>query len=166
MSTKSEKSNNSQKYVIAAALSITAIIGYVSYKRYPISSNERISRKKAIKISKDQTCLTLELRSNKDTIDYKSKLTEKELSHIKTRRDKSKFLVYCTNCHEPGHSQSRCDKRYKICVVGDSHTSFWRSAARYYLNTEVIRIQISGMSAQGLMNRNSHLKTIHIFFNI
>ena len=91
--------------------------------------------------------------------DYKSKLSKTEISYIKTRKDGTEFLLYCSNCLEPGHNIHTCQERYKICVAGDSHTSVWGCAARYYINTDVVRVRIPGMTAQGLMNKNSDSKS-------
>ena len=106
---------------------------------------------KRIKLSKNYKCLTLELTDDA----HIAKLSKQEQSHIQTRRDKTRFLRFCSNCLQPGHASTRCLKRHKICVAGDSHTSLWTSCARFYVNTHVVRKRISGMSAHGLSNAHS-----------
>eukprot|EP01084_Bolivina_argentea_P099880 179471_1 len=117
----------------------------------------KIHIKKSIKISQNHKCITLEL-TTKD-IDYSYKLTNNELPHVKHRKDNTKFIIYCSNCLSVGHASNKCNNRYKICVAGDSHTAYWGCANSHYINTDVVRIRIPGMSAQGLKNANSHLKS-------
>ena len=165
-----DKSAIVKNFAIGAAISISVIGGYVYYKKYSSQQGNKNKEesKKFIKLKCNFKCLTLELSKTNNVnipIDYKSRLKPTEIENIKTRKDKTQFLTYCSNCLECGHNITNCNKRYKICVAGDSHTAFWGCAARYYINTDVVRIRISGMSAQGLINKNSHLKSSQKIIN-
>lgn len=110
-------------------------------------------------------CLTLELKPGSHFRDrlgivpnYKIPNVH-ESTFIRTRRDRSQFLIYCCNCFEPGHTSGKCNNRYKISVIGDSHTAVWGRALHFYVNSHVIRCRIAGMSAQGLTNKESQLQS-------
>ena len=142
-----------------------SIFGYLVYKTYFQTNNATVRKNKSLKKSSRKKRSSLKLSQNHDCITLElnpkiiSKLNELELSKIKTRKDKTSFLIFCSNCLQPGHVSSKCIDRYKVCVTGDSHTAFWGVAARFYINTDVVRIRIPGMSAQGLINKDSHLKS-------
>eukprot|EP01083_Nonionella_stella_P133389 405524_1 len=163
-------SNKARYFVVSFALSCTVIVVYrvlrkyscnhvqVATKKRKPTTKKRIRsiQKRIIKVSQNHHCLTVELPTDDQKEQYIHKLTDMETSQIQTRKDNTSFLKYCANCLQPGHISGKCRNRFKLCVAGDSHTAFWGVASRFYINTKVARIRISGMSAQGLSNTKSH----------
>ena len=58
------------------------------------------NKRKTLKLSRNYNCLTLEIPKN-DTessqeFNIENKINDEELKHIKIRKDKTSFLLYCS----------------------------------------------------------------------
>ena len=118
------------------------------------------NNKNVTQILQNSNFNALDINSKSNNYEWRKYLSDLGAKQVITSNSNNLEFSYCINCLSSGHISSFCEKRDKVYVIGDSHTALWFDAERFYINTDVKRIKLPGISAQGLINKESHLQSI------